>query len=522
MTLDDENIDWDQTINKPIFWNANDPNNYYERIKPSTTTVFPRVIDIERNYKLKLLLAKAHKIVAARNKDFNDSGSQGAEPSSHQIQLPNLGERLGNSTELPSAHSRTTSPTNSSNSTTHSQFTGQSDARIATYREGASNNYPTSTRKEAERSLTQRNSLTISGASSSAFTGSTPSGISSFHDDTRPNSLSHSEAVSLLNINADSPRSTSSSVDPPIPSRQSPSSAEDQKAKYEKLFSKPPLVSWEEMLANSIKNNSNSDHPAQSYTNTHSSQNLLREVPRGSRNYPQDPNQRSNEVAPLMVFNIKSLGDSQTTHDTNFAIDRSGKKNPPTSLQEATILAARQSPYQENPSPQPFFQENSLPVSGNSATPFQNATLSRVEQKIVSPQLGSNGDLSPTPILTQQTPELIKTPKGTPNDSPPSPQNLEKNSCWYTSLSSAYQNFLAFYKVFKEDCVEAFTFNKKSTGTETENGGAKPSTIMTAKFCQALVRMVSRSTSNSGTPETESLLPKMRRANPTQVEARTP
>ena len=111
----------------------------------------------------------------------------------------------------------------------------------------------------------------------------------------------------------------------------------------------------------------------------------------------------------------------------------------------------------------------------------------------------------------KEPPQLIRKPQeGAPKAIPHSPQNLEKNSHWYTSLSSAYQNFLAFYKVFKEDCVEAFTFNKKSAGTKTENGGAKPSASMKARFLEALTSMVPRSTSNSKTSETEPLLPKQR------------
>ena len=104
--------------------------------------------------------------------------------------------------------------------------------------------------------------------------------------------------------------------------------------------------------------------------------------------------------------------------------------------------------------------------------------------------------LQPLTLSTQPSkqplpvpPRLIKPLAAAPNDTPSSPQNPEKNSYWYTSLSSAYQNFLAFYKTFKEDCKTAFTFSKKSDKTEAGDSVIKPSTSIIATFCQALKKM---------------------------------
>jgi hypothetical protein len=107
--------------------------------------------------------------------------------------------------------------------------------------------------------------------------------------------------------------------------------------------------------------------------------------------------------------------------------------------------------------------------------------------------------LPPLPLSTQPSkqlfpvtpPRLIKPLAAAPNDTPSSPQNPEKNSYWYTSLSSAYQNFLAFYKTFKEDCKTAFTFSKKSDKTEAGDSVIKPSTSIIATFCQTLEKMTS-------------------------------
>ena len=156
-------------------------------------------------------------------KGFDYSGSQGAEPSSPKIQLPNLGEPWKNSPELqasnyvngvfvtpqlPSAHSRTTSPTNSSNSTTPSQFTGQSDAGITPYGEGAPDNYSTTPHEEALKLRARQDSSSISGALSSAFTRSTPTLVLSIPDNNRTHSSvvppPTLAAAPLPNNNADS------------------------------------------------------------------------------------------------------------------------------------------------------------------------------------------------------------------------------------------------------------------------------------------------------------------------------
>jgi hypothetical protein len=182
-----------------------------------------------------------------------------------------------------------------------------------------------------------------------------------------------------------------------------------------------------------------------------------------------------------------------------YAIKTSKASNPNPKPDETILaepspnkLSPINSDYHHPPLPKPL---RAFKLGSGNLPPTQNSFLNNT-----------------TPRARKTPPQLIRKPQeGAPKATPHSPQNLEKNSSWYTSLSSAYQNFLAFYKVFKEDCVEAFTFNKKSAGTKTENGGAKkPNASMKARFWEALTSMVPRSTSNSKTSETEPLLPKQR------------
>jgi hypothetical protein len=361
-----------------------------------------------------------------------------------------------------------------------------------------------------------------------------------------------SEEVSLLNINADSPRSTSSSIvnptlsekidtifnglfttDNSLTSVTTPQfegksnsgmgayrsrtnwTTEGEFNRLVVVGSKLPLVNYDEMQQllqdednkkGSIKNLSSQSsaalngihtiHPLsahqQAVQNFGQAQNALRSGAGSSidSNYPKAKALASNQLTPQAKM-IVSVVDSKYANypPQSKLLTREG-------LALDETISAQLSPDKFSPRNSDHYQHLPKPLS---AFKLGSGNLPPTQNSL-------NNE---TPRARKRPPQLIRQPQeGEPKATPHSPQNLEKNSCWYTSLSSAYQNFLAFCKVFKEDCVEAFTFNKKSAGTKTE-AREGPSTSMTAKFCQALTSMVPdrfKSTSNSKTSETKPLL----------------